>query len=85
MKPAKGAPMIHPRYAAYLFGFFLSCFMTFMVSGLSTLRALGLADHFMRIWLGNWLISWAISFPVVLIVAPLMRRMVATLTLPRAP
>ena len=74
--------MLPPRYAPTLFGFFLSCFMSFMVSGLSTLRALGFADHFLAIWLGNWLISWAIAFPVVLVVAPLVRRIVAALTRP---
>lgn len=77
--------MIHPRFAPYLFGFFLSGFMSFMVSGLSTLRALGLADHFVAIWIGNWLISWAISFPVVLVVAPVVRRIVTTLTARRTP
>ena len=72
-----------PKSAApYLFGLFLRCFMSFMVSGLSTLRALGLADHFLQIWMTNWMISWAIAFPVVLVVAPLVRRIVARLIRP---
>ena len=72
--------MFPPRAAPILFGFFLSCFMSLMVSGLSTLRALGLADHFVQIWMTNWVISWAIAFPVVLVVAPMVRRIVARLT-----
>ena len=72
--------MISPKYAPILFGFFLSCFMSFMVSGLSTLRALGFVDHFFRLWIGNWMVSWAIAFPVVLMVAPVVRRIVTRLT-----
>lgn len=75
--------MFPARFAPILFGFLLSCFMSFMVSGLSTLRALGFTDHFGRIWMGNWMISWAIAFPVVLVVAPVVRAMVASLTAPR--
>jgi uncharacterized membrane protein len=72
--------MIPVRYANILFGFFLSCFMSFLVSGLSTFRAVGLADHFLGLWMGNWAISWATAFPVVLIVAPIVRRIVARMT-----
>ncbi|MGR3467650.1 MAG: DUF2798 domain-containing protein [Shimia sp.] len=69
--------MIPERFAPILFGFILSGLMSFIVSGLSTLRALGWAPE---AWLWNWLASWALAFPVVLIVAPVTRRMVARLT-----
>jgi Protein of unknown function (DUF2798) len=71
--------MIPARYAQVLFGFILSGLMSLIVSGLSTLRALGWVDGFASLWLGNWLVSWAIAFPTVLVVAPLTRRIVARL------
>ena len=72
--------MIPHRFAPALFGLILSGLMSLLVSGVSTLRAVGWADHFLGLWLGNWLTAWAIAFPVVLVVAPLTRRIVARLT-----
>ena len=69
--------MIPTRYAPILFGFPLSGMMSCIVSGLSTWRALGLIEHFAALWLGNWAVSWATAFPVVLVVAPVTRRIVA--------
>jgi len=71
--------MIPARFAPILFGFILSGLMSLMVSGLSTFRALGLVDGFAGVWLGNWVVSWGIAFPVVLVVAPITRRIVAKL------
>jgi hypothetical protein len=68
---------IPAKYAPILFGFLLSCFMSLMVSGISTFRALGLEDGFFALWFSNWITSWIIAFPVVLVVAPIVRRMVA--------
>lgn len=76
--------MIPARFAPILFGFFLSGLMSALVSGVSTLRAVGLTDGVGGLWLGNWLSSWAVAFPAVLIVAPLARRLVARLTTPPA-
>jgi Protein of unknown function (DUF2798) len=53
--------------------------MSLIVSGLSTARAVGVVEGFLRLWLGNWAVSWAIAFPTVLVVAPLTRRIVARL------
>ncbi|MGL4236440.1 DUF2798 domain-containing protein [Tabrizicola sp.] len=72
--------MIPARFAPVLFGLILSGLMSFIVSGLSTLRALGWVDDFVAVWLGNWAVSWAIAFPTVLVVAPITRRIVARLT-----
>ena len=71
--------MIPARYAPVLFGFLLSGMMSCIVSGLSTFRALGLGPNFAALWMGNWAVSWATAFPVVLVVAPLTRRIVARL------
>jgi hypothetical protein len=72
--------MFPARFAPILFGFLLSGMMSCIVSGLSTFRALGLGPDFAMLWMGNWAVSWATAFPVVLIVAPITRRLVARLT-----
>ena len=64
------------RYAPVLFGFILSALMSFMVSGIATFRNAGLVDGFFSLWIGAWLPSWLIAFPVVLVVAPVARRLV---------
>jgi len=71
--------MIFPRFAPVVFGFVLSALMSFIVSGIATLRAAGLSDTFFSLWIGAWLASWLVAFPVVLIVAPLARRVVGRL------
>lgn len=72
--------MIPARFAPILFGFLLSGLMSFIVTGVATLRALGLAPDFIHAWLGAWGFGWPVAFVVVLGVAPLVRWMVAKLT-----
>lgn len=64
------------RFAPVLFGFILSSLMSFVVSGISTLRNSGPVDGFFSLWIGAWLLSWLIAFPIVLLVAPVARRIV---------
>mgnify|MGYP001799925104 CR=1 FL=1 len=72
--------MIPKRYAHIAFGFLLSGMMSFLVAGISTFLAVGLGAGFVGAWIGAWLPSWAVAFPIVLVVAPLARRLVAALT-----
>ena len=72
--------MIPARFAPVLFGLILSGLMSSLVSGIATLRAVGLVQGLGTLWLGNWLSSWAVAFPAVLVVAPVTRRLVARLT-----
>jgi hypothetical protein len=67
------------RFAPILFGFVLSALMSFLVSGIATFRNSGPVDDFLVLWLGAWLPSWLIAFPVVLVVAPVARRIVGSL------
>ncbi|HFS8927786.1 TPA: DUF2798 domain-containing protein [Pseudomonas aeruginosa] len=71
--------MIARRYGPLLFALILSGVMTLLVSGLSTWRAVGLASPFAHLWLGAWLTNWSIAFPLVLVIAPLTRRLVERL------
>lgn len=64
------------RFAPYLFGFLLSGMMSAVVSGIATLRNAGLVDGFFGLWSNAWLLSWLIAFPVVLVAAPVTRRLV---------
>jgi hypothetical protein len=73
------------RYAPILFGFILSALMSFLVSGIATFRNTGLVDDFVLTWINAWLPSWLIAFPVVLVVAPIARRVVGVLVKAPAP
>lgn len=68
--------MIPQKYAHVAFALVLSGLMSFLVSGISTLRALGLSDGFIWLWMTAWLPSWGFAFPAVLVVAPIARRIV---------
>jgi len=70
------------RFAPIAFGFVLSAMMSFLVSGIATFRNAGPVDNFMQLWVGAWLPSWLIAFPVVLVVAPIARRVVGSLVRP---
>lgn len=72
--------MFPAKFSPVLFGFILTCLMTFLVAGISTFRAMGLVDGVFGIWMTNWLASWVVAFPVVLVIAPLTRKIVARLT-----
>ena len=71
--------MIPAKFAPVAFGFVLSALMSFLVSGVATLRTAGVVENFGSLWIGAWLPSWFIAFPVVLVVAPVARRIVGTL------
>ncbi len=71
--------MISPKFAPVVFGFVLSALMSLIVSGISTVRTAGIVDNLPSLWLGAWLMSWLVAFPVVLIVAPMARRVVQSL------
>ena len=71
--------MISPRFAPIAFGFVLSALMSLVVSGISTVRTAGMIEGFARLWVGAWLPSWLIAFPIVLVVAPVARRLVGSM------
>ncbi len=71
--------MFPKKFEPILFGFLLSGIMSLLISGVSTLRAVGLAAGFMDLWMGAWFAAWAVACPVVLFVAPLTRRLVGLL------
>lgn len=76
--------MFPARFAPILFGLILSGLMSCMVSGIATLRAVGLVPGLFSQWMTSWAFSWAVAFPVVLVVAPFTRKLVAVLTRPNS-
>lgn len=66
--PARTLPVVMPLL--------LSLKMTFVVSGISTLKSLGLVDGFLAKWMAAWGLSWLVAFPVLLVMMPLVRRLV---------
>jgi len=71
--------MFPKQFAPALFGFILSGLMSLLVSGIATYRTAGIAPDFIGVWATGWLTAWLVAFPVVLIVAPLTRRVVGAL------
>ncbi|RZJ43203.1 MAG: DUF2798 domain-containing protein [Brevundimonas sp.] len=57
----------------------LSILMTMVVSGVSTLRGVGLSEDVLPIWLSAWGLSWLVAFPTLLLILPLVRRLTATI------
>ena len=67
------------RFQHVLFALLLSGLMSMLVSAVATWNAVGLIDGFPAKWLTAWLSSWVVAFPAVMVVAPLVRRVVARL------
>ena len=70
------------RYAAIVMPLVLSVFMTFVISGVSTLRSLGPTPAFVATWPSTWAISWLVAFPTLLVALPLVRKVVALVVEP---
>lgn len=70
------------RYGAVVMPLVLSVVMTFVVSGISTLMAVGLVAELGWRWANAWAVSWAVAFPTLLLVLPLVRRIVGLLVEP---
>jgi hypothetical protein len=74
------------RYAAVVMPLVLSVIMTFVISGISTLKSLGPTPAFLSTWPTAWGLSWLVAFPTLIAVLPLVRRIVAfTVEAPPAP
>ena len=74
-----GLPKLPARYASLVLPFFLTCVMTCVVSGISTLRVAGLGPGVLGIWMVSWLMSWAVAYPTMVLVLPMVKKLVAAL------
>ncbi|MGB7287568.1 MAG: DUF2798 domain-containing protein [Salaquimonas sp.] len=74
-------PFLPKKLTPIAFGFLLATIMTFIISGISNVIALGISDpSFMINWMQSWAVTWVIAFPTVVFVAPAVRRFVESLT-----
>lgn len=67
----KKLPASYMRFALPLGTTF---FMTFLVSGVATWRALGDVPGMFGTWMASWMIAWAVAFPTMLVMMPRVRR-----------
>ncbi|MCM2398958.1 DUF2798 domain-containing protein [Rhizobium sp. S95] len=70
------------RYAGILMPLVLSILMTFVVSGVSTVKMIGFHPEIISFWMPAWGISWLIAFPTLLGAIPVARRIVQAVTRP---
>ena len=71
--------MLPKSFTAFLFSLILSGLMSFMVSGITTLRTIGMGDVFFSSWIAAWLTAWLFAFPTVMLVTPITRKIVQLL------
>ncbi|ENW78894.1 hypothetical protein F909_03211 [Acinetobacter sp. ANC 3929] len=63
------------KAASLLFPLILSGMMSFLISGITTLKAVGLIDNFFSMWMSAWAVAWMFAFPSVLVCAPIAQRL----------
>jgi hypothetical protein len=64
------------RFAGVLVPFVLTCLMTCIVAGISTVAVLGWTSDFLGPWMRAWLMSWGVAFPIMILMLPVARRIV---------
>lgn len=78
MSPARPAPRKLPaRYGALVMPLILTAMMTCVISGISTVNALGVTAQVLRDWPRAWVMSWIVAYPTILVVLPVVRRLTA--------
>lgn len=71
--------MFNPKYQPILFAFFMAFFMSFLMSAIISYFNVGLPDDFFMIWMKAWFMAFIVAFPIVIFVAPAVRKLVASL------
>ncbi len=74
-------PFIPARFEFVVFGALVSGLMSFLVSGVAMLRAVGMRSDFHMVWFEAWLASWGVAFLAILFVVPVVRRLLAGLVM----
>lgn len=66
------------RYASIIMPLILSMLMTLVVSLIATAKSIGFAHpELASNWMSSWVVSWIVAFPVLLMLLPIVRKMVA--------
>jgi hypothetical protein len=64
-----------PSYMRVALPLGLTLVMTFLVSGVATIRALGFVPGMSVKWMESWMVSWCIAFPTMFFLMPVVRRL----------
>jgi hypothetical protein len=67
------------RHAHFVFGVIQAGLTSAIAAAIASIPFLG-DSAFLAHWLSSWLIAWATMVPVVLLAAPVIRRLVHALT-----
>jgi hypothetical protein len=68
------------RYGHFVFGVIQSGLTTAIATAIASLPFLA-ESTFLLHWLGAWVMAWAAMTPIVLLAAPVIRRLVEVLTI----
>ena len=68
------------RYGHFVFGVIQSGLTTAIATAIASLPFLAEATFLVH-WLGAWAVAWAAMTPVVLVAAPVIRRLTVALTI----
>jgi hypothetical protein len=69
------------RYAHFMFGVIQSGLTSAIAAAIASANLLS-DGTFFRHWLQSWLVAWLLMLPVVVLAAPLIRKMSLSLTRP---
>jgi hypothetical protein len=70
------------RYNTVVTPLIISIFMSCIVSGISTLKSIGLIAGFISAWMSAWAASWVVAFPTLILILPVVRRIVGAIVHP---
>ncbi len=68
------------RWRPLMFAILTTGFASFMVSGISTLRALGPGPGFFVAWIEGWLCSWPVAAVAMYFISPYVRGLLTQMT-----
>ncbi|NQZ79865.1 MAG: DUF2798 domain-containing protein [Colwellia sp.] len=69
--------MIEQKYQSLVFSFFMALLMSGIMSFVISLFNLGFIENIFFIWLKAWGFAFVVAFPVILIVTPVVKVLVA--------
>lgn len=70
------------KYYNITFSLFMAFIMTALMSFVVTSYNLGFGDDFLVRWLKSWRIAFILAFPILLVVAPVVRKFTTQLIQP---
>ncbi len=69
-------------YAAHVYGILQSAITTGVATAVATFSMTDGLSEFVMAWSRNWILAWLAMLPIVITIAPVLRRAVARLTSP---